>query len=116
LPPLGRELDGIGDQVPHYLLEPPGVACNKIDSRIDDLLQHDRFSLCPGAYTFDACPHDLGQIDHLHIKPQTSALDAGNVEQIFDQLGLCLRRPFDRCQSSAQIRVEVALGQECRGP
>src|SRR2546429_9047246 len=35
------EFDGIGDQVPNHLLQPPRIAGDSVNARINDLLQRD---------------------------------------------------------------------------
>src|SRR5579862_3984833 len=72
---LGRELDGIGNQVPYDLLESSGISRDRIHPGVQDLLDRDRLRFRSGAHALDAGLYHLGQVDSLYIEPQPPAFD-----------------------------------------
>ena len=56
---LGRELDGVGDQVPDDLFQAPGVAGDQADACVDDVGESYRLRLGGGSHGVNSGFHDL---------------------------------------------------------
>src|SRR6266851_3857595 len=84
----GRELDRIRKQIPDDLLQPFLVAGDKPGARVGDNAELDIPGVSRGPHGVHGVFDDRRQLDSLDVKAQFSGSDAGDVEQVFDQLGL----------------------------
>ena len=82
------ELDGIAYQVPHDLLQSRRIAEDRARVRINDLSEHDTFSLSRWTHRVNGRVDDAGQIGLLHVQSHFTGDDPAHIEQILDQLRL----------------------------
>ena len=99
-PALGRELDRVGDEVPHHLLQPFRISPDQLDPRIE--AGHDPDVLGRGRR-----PHGLdrrldrgGEAHRPDVEAQLPADDARDLEEVVDQPGLRPRTALDRLERS----------------
>jgi hypothetical protein len=83
-----RELESVGEQVPHDLLQPGGVASHRADGPIQFVVDRDAFRLGGRLNGFDGRINRRCKIDALHLQLQLARNDPADVEQVRDQLGL----------------------------
>ena len=113
---FGRELDGVGEQVPHRLLQPVRITHDHARARIDDDLHGDRFRFGRGTHVFNRRAHDLRGIDRLNIEAHLAALDPRDVQQILDELCLCLGAAKDRVDPLLGLALERSAGHQRVAP
>jgi len=110
LPPLGGELDGVGEQVPDHLLEAVGVASDR-PQRVEDPLQADPLGLGGGADRFERRLDQRHQLDRPHVEPHLPRGDARDVQEVLDELGLGVDAPRDGRQAAVDdlrfVRTET---------
>src|SRR5580704_15724902 len=111
----GRELHGIRKEVPYHLLETidvPGEGCRELfEVRLHvHALRHGR-----RPHRFYGRLDDAHEIDLTDGQAEFPRDDAGDVEEVFDELRLCERVAFDRLERLlAAGRVEVARPEHLR--
>src|SRR5581483_2016932 len=109
------ELDGIGEQVEHDLLQPGTLAENEnrpsllMDLDDDSALLRLRRDRSRGAV------HDLRQIAFFRPQPKFSFPNACRVEQVFDETRLLTRTLFDRSKRLI-LHERIFLAPQQRGP
>ncbi len=101
--PLGRELDGVREEVPDDLLEPCGIAGDRTCERIEHLLNADLLGIGGREHGGEGGFDDLGKVQPLDVEPQVPRDDAGDVEQVLDDLGLGLGIPVDGREALRQV-------------
>ncbi len=83
-----RELNGVRDEIPRDLLQAVGIAHHLVSGVIQSQLQVDFFGLCRRAQTINSDGADGVQVNWLQVQAQLAGHDAGNIEQIFNELRL----------------------------
>ena len=87
LPRLGRELDGVREQVPHHLLQASGIARHRPGERIDHPAQLDLLGLGGRADRLDGGVDHRREVGRLHVEAHLAGDDAGDARAgIVDQL------------------------------
>ena len=97
------ELHGIGEQLPHDLLDPMRIAFNRlldISKCCDDL---HAFAFGGGTNRFDRRFEHGRELDGLHNQMQLARDYPRGVEKVFHDPKLCLRVPLDYVQSAVEI-------------
>ena len=83
-----RELDGVGQQVPHHLLQPPRIAAHHRLMRRERPLDADLARLAGRMHRLDRRLDDGRQIHLVDVEAQFARDDPRDVEQIVDELCL----------------------------
>jgi len=81
-----RELDRVGEQIPHHLLEPCRIAHHRARCRIDDDLDVDVLGARSGKDRLDGGIDDPAQIHRRHIQSHLAADHPGHIQEVVDQL------------------------------
>src|SRR5579872_2046499 len=110
-----RELHGVGEEIPQYLLQAVGVATNPADARIQKLVNAD----APG---FGALPdrvnrvvNDVMELQRLHLEMDLAGDDPAHIQQVVDDLGLSANVALDRLETAlAILRAGPLLPQQRR--
>ncbi len=100
---FGGELDGIGEEVPHDLLQAAGVAGDAGGEGVDDFRDADAFGIGAGLDGFDGLFNDIAEFDAADIQAQFAGKDARHVEQVFDELHLNAHVAFDDGETLGEI-------------
>ena len=111
--PLGGELDGVGQQVPHHLLETVRVGRDVADVS-NRRREHDALLLGHGPQCFDRAFNRAGDARRHEVEPQLAAHDARDVNHVFDEPRLRARVAHDNLQRA--FEVGRRLGQRDLGP
>jgi len=110
---LGREFDGVGDQVPHDLLQTSRIACDRACLAVEDDLEPDALGVGCRSHGIDRLLYHGTEVDRPHFDPQLARDDAGDVEQIVDELRLRSCAPLDGLQRPlALLLVERLQAKE----
>jgi len=94
----GRELDRVRQQVPDRLLQARGVAGEAGRQRAHAAIERDSLGLGRGPHGVDGDVHDRLHVDGLDLDAQLARDDARDVQDVFDQLGLCAGVALDGLQ------------------
>src|SRR4030095_2025159 len=96
---LRGELDGVGEQVPDYLLQANGVAGDLADFGGEISLERDTFGVRRRADRLNRLINYRDQVNRPDLQPELAADDAGRVQQVINQLQLRVPAAFDniRC-------------------
>ena len=113
---LGRELHGVGEQVPDDLLEPGEVAGDGAGERIEHLVDADALGVGRRHDGGEGGLDDLGELQPLDVEAEVAGDDAGDVEQVLDELGLDLGVPLDGREPFLQVLGVDLAGAEDLGP
>src|SRR5262245_48629483 len=108
---LRGELDGVGEQVPDYLLQANGVAGDLADFGGEVNLERDTFGVRRRADRLNRLLNYRDQVNRTDLQPELAADDAGRVEQVINQLRLRFPTAFDdlrRLPSLLGVRPAVA--------
>ena len=112
LPVLGREPHRVREEVPDDLLEAIRVARHDQSGAIDVELQREALGLRREADRVDGPVDHLGQVHSLDVEMELARDDARHVEQVLDELRLCLCVPLDALQGALDQRGRQLLGAE----
>ena len=82
-----RELDRVGEEVPDDLLQAIGVGRDGAEGSVQARLEPDASGVGRGLHRFHRGHDDGDQIDRSDIQAELAGDDAGDVEEVFDQLG-----------------------------
>src|ERR1043165_6607353 len=93
---LGRELHGIAEQVPEDLLKPVRIAGDRSCRGVEQRLEMDVLGIRSRPDYVERRLDDLDQLEGAVVEPQLSRHDAGNIEQVADELVFRFRIPFKR--------------------
>ncbi len=115
-PALGRELDGVGEEIPETLLQATWVAANMSSHWIEHDVKLDVLRLGGMVHRGDGGVHSVLQVHRLHVHAHFAGDDAAHVQQIFDELGLRLGIAFDDYQAFLKLLVVAAARAEDLGP
>ena len=85
---LGREANGVGEQVPHDLLQAVRVTRDDARSRIGVHLDADALGARRGPHDLDGGFHHGGQIHRAHLEAQLAGDNPRDVEEVLDELRL----------------------------
>ena len=96
LPRCSGELDRVGDQIPHHLLQPGGIARHRSGKRIEHLHQLEALGVNRGLQRFDRGIDDLCRCHALDIQAQLAGHDPVHVQQVLDHLTLRARVALNR--------------------
>ena len=91
-----RELDGVGQQVPHDLLQPRGVTLNRGDRRVGVDRDVDPMLVGFGLHDLERTTNRLVDVDRGLLEPKLARHDARHVEELVDDLRLRLGAVVDR--------------------
>ena len=80
------ELHGVRQQIPEDLLQPFRIAGDRRGLRIEDRLDANALGVGRRRDGVDGASDDLGKVDRLHVQPDLSRDDAGDVEHVLDDL------------------------------
>src|SRR5438128_5050671 len=109
---IGRELDGVRQQVPDDLLQSRRVAAHLAHRGVQGDFDLYRFGFSRGADRVYRHLDDRRERERARFDAQLAADDARHVEDVFDQLGLRLRIALDGLQAARQRRrVRLAQSQ-----
>ena len=97
----GGELDGVRQQVPDHLLQPDRVAAHRRDRQIGRERQRDVLGERQRSDRIDGDPRHRDQIDLPRRHLQRARDDAGDIEQVVDDVRQRRRVPFDRRDRAA---------------
>src|SRR5262245_61710947 len=107
-----RELDGVGNKVPDYLLETLGIAADGPHRGIERALELDSPGIRRGTADLEGRRDHRVQIDGANLESQLAEDDPRDIKQIIHQLRLRSCTTFDRRESALSLRlVEYALLQ-----
>ena len=112
-----RELDGVGEQVPHHLLQAIRVAVEvaRLVAQVEDDLELLRFRR--RADGIHRRQDDAAQVDATHLHAQLAGDDPRDVEDVVHQLRLDARVAFDGLQRPPQLLLALQrAGAEHAGP
>ena len=108
----GRELDRVGEQVAHHLLQPVGVG-GHVGRALRRQGQGHVFPLGRVPHGLHRGCDDLRGVHALHHHVHLARDDARDVQDVRRELGLDVRVPLDRLQGAlAALLVEVAGAQQ----
>ena len=113
---LGRELDGVGEEVPDDLLEAGGVAGDGPGERVEDLVDADALGLGRRHDGGEGGLDDVGEVEPLDVEAELAGDDAGDVEEVIDDAGLGLGIPLDGGEALLQVVGIDLAGAEDLGP
>src|SRR4051794_14989378 len=99
---MWRELDGVGEQIPAYLLQTGLIAGDATDLSAHHLPEINIFSFRCRADALDGGFNAGGEVDGSHVEPQFAGDDARDVEQVFDEPALGARVALDNLQRVAR--------------
>ena len=112
---LGRELDGVGEEVPYDLLKPVGVARDRSRRRVQDQLQPDLLRLRGRGDGLRRLLDDLRQRDGTDVEAHLACDDPGDVEEVRDELVLGQGVPVDGvCAPAHGLRLHVLAAEDVR--
>jgi len=116
-PAFRRELDGVGEQVPHHLLHPRTVGMQAVERRIDVHIDLNPLDGRRRLHGSDRRGGDLTRIDGRAFQLEVTGHDARHVEQRLDELRLPCRVVEDRrARASAAVLSERPLPQHVGPP
>jgi hypothetical protein len=95
---VGRELDGIGHQVPEDLLVARRVQPGRLGGALDVGLDAAWRSSMALPSDLDGAADQLGRVDPLALQPQLARVDARDVQDVRDDARLRLDVALDRVQ------------------
>src|SRR5439155_15189910 len=102
-PALGRELDRVGEQVPHHLLQPLRIAPDHVDPWLEPCLDPDVPGRSRRSHRFDCRLDHPGELRRAEVEAQLPADDARDVEEVVDQPGLHPRTALDRVERARGV-------------
>ena len=115
-PPAGVNLIALLEQVPHHLLQPPGVGrCTDEAAGSSSVRSATPFASAAGSTASIAAAMTPASSTRLQVQPQLARLDPAHVEQVLDQLHLGIGVARDRRQRlRLAARVDQAALQHVR--
>jgi hypothetical protein len=113
---LGGELDGVGEQVPHHLLEPLGISLHGARSGLELELEVDVPGHGRRAHRVQRRLHHGGQLHRLHVQAHPPGDDARDVQQIIDDLRLGPGAALHRLQGPRLLVRGQRGGAQDAGP
>src|SRR5262249_22921553 len=99
---VGGELDRVRKQVPAHLLEAIRIA---VEPSVDaDGFEREADVACGGGrpYDLERAAHDVEEIHRLSLEAQLARGDAGEIEEVLDQLRLVARATLDRVRGTTE--------------
>ena len=115
-PTLGRELDGVGQEIPDHLLQAIGVARHRPGPRVERGDQGQILARGGGAHGLDRRLHHRDRVHDPDFEAQLAADDPRDVEQVLDQLALSARVPLDGLERARGRRGVEARGTQGHRP
>ncbi len=110
-----RELDAVGQEIPQHLLEAVGIAEHHREVRIEPRLEDHRLGERGRLHRLDGGADHPGQAHRPRLQAQLAGDDAGDVEEILDELPEGPGAPLDGVERALRAgRVEVGRAQEVR--
>ena len=110
-----RELDRVHQEVPDDLLQTVRVAVERAGARIDQRLQPEPLGLERRPHRVERRFQHPREIDRADVEPHLAADDAGDVEQVVDQLQLHVGIAHDRVERARRRRrVDLAHLEHAR--
>ena len=94
-PAFRRELHGVDEQIPHYLLQAPGIPRHEAERRITLARDLNPLSIGGRAHDVNRVRNDPGQVDLPDVEAQLTGDDARHVKQIVYQSLLVLCAALD---------------------
>ena len=111
----GRELDGIGQQIPHHLLQAARVGPHPSADAVKLRRQFDLLRERRRRGGLDRRLDHQPRLDEFGLQPHASGHDAAHVQQVIDQLGLQAGVAFDGVDG-LRDHVRILLGAKDVGP
>ena len=113
---LGGELDGVGEEVPDDLLDAVGIAGDFTGGGVE--VGDDFYLFCVGGGLddFDGGGDDFDELAGEDFEAEFSGDDAGDVEDVFDELGLGFGAAVDGFDAFVEIGIGVGFAFEEAGP
>ena len=110
------ELDGVGQDVEHDLVEAHGVGDDVLVLHVDHV-DEERQTLCGNARLDDVAQvvHELGQVHRARLERDLAALDAAHVEHVVDEREQVLARRRGLFQVVEHLLTVVDMGGRKRG-
>src|SRR5438876_341233 len=99
-PALGRELDRVGEEVPHHLLQPLRISPDQLDPRIEAGHDPDVLGRSRRPHGLARCFGHGGEAHRPEVEAQLPADDARDLEEVVDEPGLHPRTALDRLERS----------------
>ena len=113
---LGGELDRVGEQVPHHLLEPFRIARDQARPLVQDELQPDLLGVARRALRFHRGPDHGRQVDRSHVEPELARGDSRDVDQVVDQLRQGDDVAFDDFEPAVELLLLERAAAKQLGP
>src|SRR6185369_59378 len=95
-PATVRKLHGIRQQIPNHLLQPILIAGNHRRRRIEISFDLDTLGIRRRSHHIDGIIDYRHDFDRMKVERKVAGDDARHVENVIDNLRLCLRIPPDR--------------------
>ena len=109
---VGGELDRIGEEIPHHLLEAARVARDRPGRRIEHGFESDALRVRKTLDGLDRRLDDGDEVNRAHLEPKLAGYDPGYIQKVVDELGQELRVPLDHRQGAGGCRVVQPAGGE----
>src|SRR2546422_5227758 len=112
---LGRELDGVREQVPDHLLQAATVAPHPACCAAEDRLEPDALRLRRRTDGHDRGGDHVPQVHRPSLQAKLAGSDARDVRQVLDQPGERRDIALDRLERAGHFRrLELAVPQQAR--
>jgi len=113
--PAWSELDGIGQQVPDHLLQTVEVGGHRTGQGFEQNLEANLLGRRGRSDGINGRFHDGGQVNVAQLQVELAPDDAGDIEQVVDELSLHFHVAFDGFQAALDRgRGQVFLAQHAR--
>src|SRR6185437_3852981 len=100
---FGRELHGIAEQIPKYLLQARRIATHWSDLGVDQCLDANGSVVCRRSYGIYCMRQDVLQARRMDLQHHLTRYDPTHVEQVIDDLGLNPDVARDRLQTAVEV-------------
>jgi hypothetical protein len=94
----GRELHGVGQQVPQHLSQSRRIAGDFGEHAVDRHVEGDRLCIGGRPDGFDRAANEIPEIDRCNVQPQIARRHRREIQQFFDDLHLRGGIAFDRVE------------------